>query len=162
MATTNWHPLALTAETPMFLGRFASTSVRDGQIPFPVPSLRGVLAYWLRTLAGAHVGDNLVSLAKAESALFGGARSGDSGGPSVIWIRGRLIGVSRYPGTDANVAYLMGPALRDSKEPAARHLKAGTMISLAVRNTGGPAHADLFLSALWALRTFGGIGARAR
>jgi hypothetical protein len=162
MAATNWHPLALTAETPMFLGRFASTSVKDGQIPFPVPSLRGALAYWLRTLSGAHVGDNLASLAKAESAVFGGARSGDSGGPSVIWIRGRLIGVSRYPGTDTNVAYLMGPGLRDSKEPAARHLKAGTTINLFVRNTGGPAHADLFLSALWALRTFGGIGARAR
>jgi hypothetical protein len=31
-----------------------------------------------------------------------------------------------------------------------------------VRNIGSAAHADLLLCALWALRTFGGIGARAR
>jgi CRISPR-associated protein Cmr1 len=162
MASTSWHPLTLTAETPMFLGRFDKVGVTGDQIAFPVPSLRGALAYWLRTLAGAHVGDNLASLAQAESAVFGGARTRNAGGPSTIWIRGRLVGVNRYPGTSTNVAYLMGPGLRDTKAPAARHLRPGATISLAVRNTGGPAHADLFLSALWALRTFGGIGARAR
>ncbi|HLH83679.1 MAG TPA: RAMP superfamily CRISPR-associated protein [Trebonia sp.] len=175
MTQTRWHTLTLSAVTPAFLGRYAEPGDKgdkgdkDGkggkgyEIPFPVPSLRGALGYWLRALAGAHVGDNLASLGSVESAVFGSARSGGSVGMSTIWIRGREpVGVGRYKPSQP-VAYLMGPGFRDDQTaPAARHLKAGTTIRLDVRNTGGTVHADLFLCALWALRTFGGIGARAR
>jgi CRISPR-associated protein Cmr1 len=162
MTQSAWHNLTITTITPAFFGKFAAMDQTRAQIPFPVPSLRGALAYWLRALAGAHVGDNLSSLLKAESAVFGSARSGNSGGPSTLWIRGPLIGVNQFTPSSPHEAYLLGPGLRDTKAPAARHLRAGATINLAVRNTGGSVHADLFLSALWALRTFGGIGARAR
>ena len=168
MTRNPWYNLTLTTVTPMFLGRFTSENPREqnGQIPFPVPSLRGVLAYWLRALAGAHVGDDLGRLAKTEAAVFGGARSADSGGPSTIWLRGRRpIGVKEFAPRSADnryrIAYLMGPGLYGA-QPAARCVDGARTIQLDVRNTGTTVHADLFLSALWALRTFGGIGARAR
>jgi hypothetical protein len=169
MTQTKWHKLTLSAVTPTFLGRYDSTDPRqhNGQIPFPVPSLRGALAYWLRALAGAHVGNDLDRLARAEGAVFGSARARDTGGPSTIWLRGRQpVGISNYvpAGNNAfDIGYLMGPGLRhDPKVPAPRYVKPGTPLPLEVRNTGGAEHADLFLCALWGLRTFGGIGARAR
>ena len=55
----------------------------------------------------------------------------------------------------------MGPGLYGAM-PAARCVAGGRTINLEVRNTGTSPQADLFLSALWALRTFGGIGARVR
>jgi CRISPR/Cas system CMR-associated protein Cmr1 (group 7 of RAMP superfamily) len=168
MTRNPWYNLTITAVTPMFLGKFTSENPKEqkGQIPFPVPSLRGVLAYWLRALAGAHVGDDLQRLARVEEAVFGGARTGDSGGPSTIWLRGRRpIGVKQFtPRSESNryrIAYLMGPGLYGVM-PAARCVEAGGEIQLDVRNTGSAVHGDLFLSALWALSTFGGIGARAR
>lgn len=163
MTRSTWHDLTVTTITPAFLGKFEDGET-GARIPFPVPSLRGVLAYWLRALAGAHVGENLSSLRKAESAVFGSARRGDSGGPSPIWLRGPLISLTQYPSrnpaavADPDVAYLMGPGLRDR---IGRYLPAGEQ-KLQVRNTGDPVHADLFLCALWGLQAFGGIGTRAR
>lgn len=164
MTRAAWHPLTLTTVTPMFLGKFPSEDPKQqqGQMPFPVPSLRGTLAYWLRALAGAHVGGHLDWLAQAEAAVFGSARAGDSGGPSAIWIRGRKpVGVKEYRPRSEDSAYLMGPGLYGAM-PAARCVDGGRAINLEVRNTGTTIQADLFLSALWALRTFGGVGARAR
>jgi CRISPR/Cas system CMR-associated protein Cmr1 (group 7 of RAMP superfamily) len=168
MMRNPWYDLTLTTVTPMFLGKFASDNPKEqkGPIPFPVPSLRGVLAYWLRALAGAHVGDDLERLGRAETAVFGGARTEDSGGPSAIWLRGRKpVGVKEFtPKSESNkyqIGYLMGPGLYGAM-PAARCVDGGRDIQLDVRNTGTSVQADLFLAALWALRTFGGIGARAR
>lgn len=166
MTRTAWHPLTLTAVTPMFLGKFAEAARQPSGMPFPVPSLRGALGYWLRALAGAHIGDDLGQLAMAETAVFGGARSADSGCSSTIWLRGsKPVGVREFRlRSDDNkyrIAYLMGPGL-SGVNPPARCVEAAKTISLEVRNTGSSVHADLFLSALWALRTFGGIGARTR
>lgn len=166
MTRTAWHPLTLTAVTPMFLGKFTAGPRRQTGLPFPVPSLRGALGYWLRALAGAHVGDDLGRLAAVEAAVFGSARAGDSGGASAIWLRGsKPVGVTEFRlRSDDNkyrLAYLMGPGLYGA-DPPARCVGAAKAISLDVRNTGSSVHADLFLAALWALRTFGGVGARTR
>jgi hypothetical protein len=55
----------------------------------------------------------------------------------------------------------MGPGLTYTKESVPRYLPPGPL-RVRVRNTASPAHADLFLAALWGLRAFGGIGARTR
>src|SRR5713101_6738473 len=104
-----WHKLTLTTVTPAFLGRFEDQNDKGGKILFPVPSLRGVLAYWLRALAGAHLGNDLPSLRRAESAVFGAARHGDSGGPSAIWLRGKHVTVSPLPAGNDGLGYLLGP-----------------------------------------------------
>jgi hypothetical protein len=160
---TPWTDLPLRTVTPAFLGRFDQVEAKPAEVPFPVPSLRGVLAYWLRALAGAHVGASTSLLHDVESALFGAARAGSAGGPSPIQLRARRVRLSEYPVARAEdgLRYLMGPGLTAAKEPPPRCLAPGPL-ELRVRNVGKPAHADLFLAALWALRTFGGIGARTR
>src|SRR6185437_7746170 len=65
------------------------------------------------------------------------------------------------PEARGDLAYLMGPGLTAGSEPKPRQLPP-CQLSLKVRNDGSALHTDLLLSALWALRTFGGIGARAR
>jgi CRISPR-associated protein Cmr1 len=64
----------------------------------------------------------------------------------------------------AGVRYLLGPGVnRKPGEGGLRgHVKAGQDMPFAAKLTGNDAKADLFLSSLWALRTFGGLGARAR
>jgi hypothetical protein len=173
--TAPWHDLHLRTVTPAFLGRFDTADPRPASLPFPVPSLRGVLAYWLRALAGAHVGNDIGALHAVESAAFGAARVGDSGGHSPILLRVGRVEFTEFPAATAGegLRYLMGPGLlvtkpHQNQPPYRCLLPQGTArlpqstLRLRVRNTGLPAHADLFLSALWALRTFGGIGARAR
>src|SRR5579863_6638386 len=119
MSQPEWHKLGLTTVTPAFFGRFGAKDQAGDRIPFPVPSLRGALAYWLRALVGAHLGDHLPSLRAAESAIFGAARSGDSGGPSTIWLRGPLIGVRKFDASNDGLGYLLGPGLRAADAPPA-------------------------------------------
>lgn len=163
--TTPWLDLPLHTVTPAFFGKFDVTGPTPAEVPFPIPSLRGVLAYWLRALAGAHIGDSTSLLHDVESAVFGAARTSTTGGPSPIQLRARRVRLSELSvARDATgLRYLMGPGLSPQKkdEPRPRYLAPGP-IELRVRNAGKPAHADLFLAALWALRTFGGIGARTR
>ncbi|MEO3858503.1 RAMP superfamily CRISPR-associated protein [Acrocarpospora sp. B8E8] len=155
-----WQPLPLRTVTPAFLGRFPE-GAGSGQMAFPIPSLRGVLAYWLRALAGPHVGDDTGQLLRAETELFGTAAGEGTAGPSKILLRGGRIAVSAPPAPDLKLGYLMGPGLTDENQPRPRRL-GPSILKLEVRNLGRPSHADLFFSALWALRTFGGIGARTR
>ena len=161
MMTGSWHDLALRTVTPAFLGRFDVADPEPADVPFPIPSLRGVLAYWFRALAGAYIGNNNERLYQAESAVFGSARKAGAGGPSPILLRAGRVRLTRLSADHPGMRYLMGPGLTAPKEPPPRYLTPGTL-TLRVRNNGTPAHGDLFLSALWALRTFGGIGARSR
>jgi hypothetical protein len=157
-----WHDLTLRVVTPAFLGRFDSGDPQTAAVPFPVPSLRGVLAYWLRALAGARLGNAIDQLHDVESAVFGSARTERSGGPSPIQIRGGRVRLSVLPAdrTPDGMRYLMGPGLTSGSQPP-RCLTPGPL-ELRVRNLGTPASADLFLAALWALHAFGGVGARTR
>src|ERR1022692_1467277 len=159
--TEPWYDLGLRAVTPAFLGRFDTDDPEPAAIPFPVPSLRGVLAYWLRALAGAHVGNATGRLHDVESAVFGSATTEHGGGPSPIQLRGARVRLTTLAADLApdGVRYLMGPGLT-AKEPP-RCMVPGP-VELRIRNLGTPAHADMFLAALWALRAFGGVGARTR
>lgn len=156
-----WHRLPLRTVTPAFLGRFEDIGTRSGEIAFPIPSLRGVLAYWLRALAGPYVGPDIRELLRVESELFGAA-SDNTTAPSRILLRAPRVQVGELKNPQDGVRYLMGPGLTDSKSPPARYLAPRTGLDMRVKNLGGPLHADLFLSALWALRAFGGVGARTR
>ncbi len=162
-----WHDLPLRLVTPGFLGHFDSKDQTQATVPFPVPSLRGVLAYWLRALAGAHVGNDTERLHDIEAAVFGAARTesagGHAGGQSPIQLRAERVRLTEFavPGSADGLRYLMGPGLTARGDPAPRYLAPGP-VGVRVRNLGSAPVADLFLSALWALRTFGGIGARTR
>ncbi|KXK59001.1 hypothetical protein AWW66_26590 [Micromonospora rosaria] len=165
-----WHDLELTFETPAFVGQPAT----HGPAPFPVASLRGVLRYWLRALVGAHLGSDLAALTRAETAVFGAAAGDDEGGPSRVLFRATRP-VTYHAPEDARIwlpagpdgqhlRYLLGQGLYNGKTKRLSRpfLAAGTTLPLRVRNLGGPAHQTLLLASLWALTTFGGIGARVR
>ena len=162
-----WHRLELKLVTTAFFGYFPKEGVTHGQIPFPIPSLRGVLAYWLRALAGPYVGDDTTWLRRVESELFGTAAGEGPARPSRILLRGERIPVTAPPTAEeasahyAGLAYLMGQGLTGDKGPMPRRVRPRDF-TVMLRNLGDPLHADLFSSALWALRTFGGIGARSR
>lgn len=157
-----WHELPVRMVTPGFLGRFDPDGHEHAvTVPFPVPSLRGVLAYWLRALAGAHLGNDIDRLHNVEAAVFGAAKTESSGGQSPIHLRAGRVRFTAFDLREQpdGLRYLMGPGLTSSPPP--RFLAPGP-VNLRVRNLGSPSTADLFLSALWALRAFGGIGARTR
>jgi hypothetical protein len=176
-----WQPLTLTVRTPMFLG--AANPPPDGTtIRFPVPSLRGALRYWLRTLAGAHLTQTpagLTHLADIERAVFGAASTDQPGGDrprrsaSAIALRAVQPVPFKAPGRrplwfdveNQTMPYLLGPGLWKSGTLAG-YIPPGTSIPLDVRidpRTPEPAAcAHLFFASLWALQTFGGLGSRAR
>ena len=159
-------------------------------VPFPIASLRGTLRYWLRALVGAHVGNAMVELHRVETEVFGAAsgRVGQPsrlllrartpmpvGNNPPDWLSRRKGVTSRSAYTSESggngiddfdrqhLRYLLGQGLYDPRDRklARRHIRAGgEEITLAVRNQGETEHATLFLAALWALRTFGGMGAR--
>jgi hypothetical protein len=180
-----WHPFTLTIDTPCFLGQDPPDLERDNELhkrSFPVASLRGVLRYWFRALVGAHL-DNTDDLYRVESQVFG--RAGKRGQPdsddqlvddsqSAVLLRSTVpvtyLTPRRPPmwfGHD-NVPYLLGLGLATHRGLNRGFLDPGTPVHLAVRvrnlSAGVPADAvgDLFLASLWAIRTFGGLGARTR
>lgn len=159
-------------------------------VPFPIVSLRGPLRYWLRALVGAHVGNAMVELHRVETEVFGAASGRVGQPSRILlrartpipvgknrpdWLSRRrgVTGHSAYTSESGgnsiddfdrqHLRYLLGQGLyhpRD-KNLTRRHIPiGGEEITLAVRNQGETEHATLFLAALWALRTFGGLGAR--
>ncbi|MEU4827767.1 RAMP superfamily CRISPR-associated protein [Actinomadura sp. NPDC023710] len=159
-----WHDLDLRTVTPAYLGRFPGQKTEPRDIPFPVPSLRGILAYWLRALAGPHIGNSAEKLLEAETDVFGTAKDFGPARPSRILLRAGRITVGKPPDKPLpGEGYLMGPGLINADEDGrwARRLDPGP-VPVRVRNLGKPAHADLFLAALWALCTYGGLGSRSR
>src|SRR5258708_32065922 len=113
MTAAPWQDIGLRTVTPVFLGRFDTFSPEPARMPFPVPSLRGVLAYWLRALAGAHVGNDTERLHDVEAAVFGAARTDTSGGQSPIQLRASRVRLTVFDFRDESdgVRYLMGPGL---------------------------------------------------
>jgi len=165
-----WRRLNLQFVTPAFVGQPSS----PGSQIFPVSSLRGVLRYWLRALAGAYLGNDLAALAQCETMVFGTASGGD-GQPSAILLRSAQPVIfaaaaeshtwlpTSGPGRQ-HIGYLLGQCLYDSATKSLQRpfLMPRSDLPLRVKNLGGADEWTLFLAALWALQTFGGIGARAR
>ncbi len=166
-----WEKFTLTTQTPMFLDSDPEHGPRTNR--FPVASLRGALRFWLRALAGEHLGgtrDRLDDLAQVEAAVFGTVSGDDDAGPSPVRLRATSeVEFSREASPQwvfKDVPYLLGLGLcRPGKPPKLqrRHVPAGKSIRLAVKFAEeDSACGDLFLSALWALCSFGGLGARVR
>jgi hypothetical protein len=173
-----WHDFSLTTVTPMFCGADPDFQNKPGPddpstsfaMPFPIASLRGALRYWLRALVGEHVGELRGKLAEIEAKTFGAATGRmDGAGASRLRLRARGPITVQRPGAapdwiDPHVGYLLGPGLynADTGRLNRRYADTGQQIRLQVENTDAPGYGELFLAALWALHTFGGLGARVR
>src|SRR5215211_1508287 len=64
-----WTTLEMAVATPLF------NNGVEGDAGVRVPSLRGAMRFWFRTLAGIGVGADLEALAKLEAAVFGDTQS---------------------------------------------------------------------------------------
>lgn len=176
-----WHPFTLTVQTPMFLGGAEERPPRreeSFQAPFRVASLRGELRYWLRALVGRFLaGEEVDVLSHVESMVFGAAtkkENAEAVGPSRVLLRSSELLKYRQPSKDTlpldlHSRYVFGQGLylEKPKDRFRRFVEEGAEIGLRVKiKTDDPdieaACTDLFLSALWALCTFGGLGSRAR
>ena len=163
----SWTTFQLKIVTPLFSGD-DSASVRADSL-IRVPSIRGALRFWLRTVAAGQGVTDLNQLAKAETAVFG-----DTTSPSPIQLRTRTIsGTVTTPRAPApqwcndctddefyGARYLLGQGLwnHHARTLTRACLDPGSTFELQVRGTG-TAYRH-FLLALWAWLAYGGLGAR--
>lgn len=146
--------ITLEAITPLFLG---------GADPAGLPemraaSVRGLLRFWWRALAGGALGSaNLRALHKAETDVFG---STDSASPIVVRVTGTGA-PQRFRSTRPGVNYLLWSVVRTGRQC----LPPGTRLDLTLHlRTGVQAATPLLraLRSLWLLTQLGGLGARSR
>ncbi len=162
----SWTRLTLQVRTPLFGGDDPN---QDSDAAVRVPSIRGALRFWFRTVAAGHGVSGLQELWEAEQAVFG---STDIPSP----IRLRVVGqpAVRGRGTKPRWAtteqhgfdgaqYLLGQGLWDYRNGLRRGcVDPGAPFSLDIR-FGGDEHVKArFMLALWAWLTYGGLGARTR
>jgi|GEM_PF-2565174 len=140
--------------TPMFLAG-EKQKKGQGRIEFRVPSLRGVLRWWFRALAGGLVDGDVKKIVKLETDVFGG--SGENAGQSRVLLRaGTLIDRSEI----------------DSFHPLPRRenvpfdgITPGTKLQVTVSSNpyyGDDAYFDTRLSFLEVAWLLGGLGRRSR
>ena len=164
---STWIKLGIVTTTPLFSGDDtvytpASTAVR-------VPSIRGQLRYWFRTLATAHGLTDPAALWEREQAVFGSTHT-----PGRIALRidnpPTLQSPHRTPkwaqDTDKPFSgrhYLLGQGLWDNKTGLTRgYLDRGQGFTLRIKPSSDPTLNALFFYSLWAWLTFGALGARSR
>jgi hypothetical protein len=169
-----WTTINLTVVTPLFSGDDPDpTSGGSADSPIRVPSIRGVLRFWFRTIAAAHGIVDRSELWKVEERVFGSTTHPSpiqlridrnlpaSGvGTKPAWAGGPSWG-NRFHGA----RYLLGQGLwhyqtgltRPCVEPS-----ASATVGLRVRLSDDETVNHQFLLALWAWLTYGGLGARTR
>lgn len=170
-----WTTIRLEVTTPLFNGG------AGGDAGFRVPSLRGALRFWFRTLAGVGVGANIDALAELERRVFGGT---DAQSPVKMRIAQQPQIVEAGPGgVKANwcndpqgggqwISYLLGQGLGSSEKNAKSKsqrdylvirsfISPGEPVAVDIR-FGDPEVAAVVLGSLWLMCTFGGLGARVR
>ncbi|HEX5493041.1 MAG TPA: RAMP superfamily CRISPR-associated protein [Mycobacteriales bacterium] len=169
----NWAPITFTVDTPMFL------SGADGRAEFRLPSLRGAARFWFRALTAPVFGNDFSRVADAEAEVFGAASAEATDnrghrGPSRIAVRPRELpepvtepnpGWLRLRGDEPRkgIAYLLGPGLYTPPRAVTRasHFAPGSTGGFDIRADSDYA-GEVFAVCLWALSTFGGLGARTR
>lgn len=149
-------PVRITLETvtPLFLGGAEPA----GPSELRAASIRGLLRFWWRALAGGALGSaNLRALHKAETDVFG---STESASPIIVRVTG--IGVpQRFRSTRPGVNYLLWSVVRTGRQC----LPPGARLDLALQLRAGLRDDTPLLSALrslWLLAQLGGLGARSR
>lgn len=159
-------PVSVT--TPMFLGGVGQAEGVGQAAEWRTTSLRGVLRYWFRALAGRTVGNDLAALSQLEAEVFGSTHQASpislrlrSSARSVVgrrpdWLNGR-----------AGLTYLLGQGLVDGRPPTLTrdHFAVGSTAAIDVRIVYPNREVreqlrTLFVSTLWFASALGGLGAR--
>ncbi|MCI2423634.1 type III-B CRISPR module RAMP protein Cmr1 [Saccharopolyspora sp. K220] len=177
---TKWTTFHLEVVTPLFSGDDRAST----DSPIRVPSIRGALRYWFRAVATGHGVDDLSTLAKEESEIFGDTQNPSAirmrvisqlvaggSGTEPAWAKPRSNGAARGGhGRDRNegqfngVQYLLGQGLWSHRDRLTRpFVEPGGRFELQVRLTDHDEQVNSrFLLAMWAWLTYGGLGSRVR
>ncbi|MGP4017477.1 type III-B CRISPR module RAMP protein Cmr1 [Saccharopolyspora sp. 5N708] len=177
---TKWTTFHLEVVTPLFSGDDPTST----DSPIRVPSIRGALRYWFRAVATGHGVDDLSTLAKEESEIFGDTQNPSAirmrvisqlvaggSGTEPAWAKPRSNGAARGGhGRDRNkgqfngVHYLLGQGLWSHRDRLTRpFVEPGGRFELQVRLTDHDEQVNSrFLLAMWAWLTYGGLGSRVR
>lgn len=165
----SWTTLTLRVQTPLFGGDDPQSHRTDS--PIRVPSIRGVLRYWFRAVAGGHGITGKGQLWKEEKAVFGstdhpspiqlrvsGSPPAAGKGTKPTWTGGENWG-NQFHGAQ----YLLGQGLWHFRTGLTRpFVKPGDTVGLDIRFSDSDTVNQRFLLALWAWLTYGGLGARTR
>jgi hypothetical protein len=168
-----WTTLTLRVTTPLFNG---GADPDDAGVR--VASIRGVMRFWFRALAGTVAGPDLQLLAALERRVFGGVtRRGAVASPLILRLPkppSASRDASFLRGNDGRwIGYLLGLGLM---KPGAARLErpcvppGGDPFELMTRFRHAPDENDaareaietLAFASLWLACTYGGIGARTR
>jgi len=168
----SWTSFELTVVTPLFSGDDPDSGRVDS--PVRVPSIRGVLRFWLRALAAGHQILDRQGLWQQEQAVFG---STERPSPIALRISGqpRAVRTAKpdwvlYPRPAPGekdgfhgAQYLLGQGLWSYRDGITRpFVEPQRTVTLGVRFTDDESVNNLFMLALWAWLTYGGLGARTR
>lgn len=145
-----WESIKLEVLTPMFMGGAGANA------ELRVPSMRGTFRFWLRTLVGGIVENDLDALGQIESAVFGSTEK-----PSPIHFRIRTddqpeIRRASFDNYGEGIRYLLGQGLKGQS-----YIVPGTEFELLVRRSSW-ASDDVWLlarAAIWLALECGGFGA---
>jgi hypothetical protein len=183
-----WTTVTLQVSTPLFNGG----ADPGGTLGFGAPadagvrvaSVRGMMRYWFRALAGSAAGPDLPMLARMERAVFGGIT--DQHGNEAAAVPSPLIlrlpappGQTRdarfiQGGNRAGIRYLLGLGLMKPRKGGADLLRSYVppgeefQLKIGFRHDKGAsdevkeAVEALTFASLWLLCTYGGLGARTR
>jgi CRISPR-associated protein Cmr1 len=159
--------------TPLFCGGAGGDTAE-----LRLPSFKGVLRWWWRALAWSRLGGDLDEVQRAESALFGSARGGQSkvvmrlvpvpvprtiGPGTTLTIDGKVEGYTVGDGARYLGYGVMGAFGKDAGKLTRACVAAPfeLKLELRVRGLDSPKR-ELLLDALRAVGLLGGIGAKSR
>lgn len=172
-----WTSLTVQVTTPLFSEGAAGPAAAPGDGVRP-PSIRGVMRFWLRALAGIVAGPDTTLLGRIEREVFGGTDQ-----PSAVRIRIPAQPAVTRPGSQFPlpagrhaagrggygrwISYLAGPRLAGPRgETLASCVAPGESFDIRFQLPTGDALAEsraaLALAALWLACAYGGFGARVR
>ncbi|GAA3985410.1 type III-B CRISPR module RAMP protein Cmr1 [Thermobifida alba] len=165
----SWITLRLRVTTPLFNG--------NDHEPLRVSSLRGVMRYWFRALAGSKVGPDVRTLRRLEDMVFGSTEK-----PCPV--RLRLAGLPRVqsvpnilkaqpvpdiPDAESAIGYLLGQGLGTITggdyyilRPYVRPDNHNRYFKLKIALSKDEPVDALTLASLWMVCAYGGVGARTR
>jgi hypothetical protein len=178
----SWTTVSLEVTTPLFNGGASSGLAQDEEAGVRAASVRGVMRFWFRAMAGAMTGTDLQLLAALERRVFGGISAGDAASSSPLILRipappraSRSIDLPRDRADAGPIGYLMGLGLMKPGPggiPALERpcVAPGTPFDLKLRFQHGvgdsaeirEAVEALAFVSLWLACAYGGFGARTR
>jgi len=147
----------LEAITPIFMRGADQTKAE-----IRAPSIKGLMRWWFRALAGNYFGNDVVNLRKAEEEIFGSTKRRSKVVVEISNVVGKRSSVKNRKSPSNQLRYLwFSINLLARKNQFDEYYPEGTKFQLKIKALDERSF-KIALASLWALVTLGGIGFRSR